>query len=87
MLGEDVYGGVPFTLLPVAAGYPTGGGSLLIDKHQNICQVCRTLYIVGEDVYGGMPFPLLPVAAGYPAGGQPSLLIDKHQNSRQVYRT
>jgi hypothetical protein len=25
MLGEDVYGGVPFPLLPVATGYPAGG--------------------------------------------------------------
>ncbi len=38
MLGEDVYGGVSFPLLPVAAGYPAGD-SLLIDKHPNICQV------------------------------------------------
>ncbi len=48
------------------------GGSLLIDKHQNIFQVYRTYYMLGEYVYSSVPFPLLPVAAGCPAGGQPA---------------
>ncbi len=82
MLGEDGYGGMPFPLLPVAAGYPAGGQPAHWQTSEHMSGIQDIKYMLGES---GVPFPLLPVLLVIQLGG--SLLIDKHQNMCQVYWT